>query len=215
MKNRNRIRAAVDIVMCILLPLLMAYSLIGEALHEWLGLAMFLAFILHHILNRQWFKHLFKGRYTPVRVLYTVVNILLTLVMIALPVSGIAMSKHVFTFINIKGVSWARLVHLLSSYWGFLLMSVHLGLHLDRMAGKMFRDSNAAAITHIIAGTMGLYGICALFARQIPSYLFLQNQFVFFDFSEAAGLFLFDYLTIMVLFAAIGYGAVKLAKKIR
>ena len=37
--------------MIILLPLLMAYSLIGETAHEWLGLFMFLLFILHHSMN--------------------------------------------------------------------------------------------------------------------------------------------------------------------
>ena len=37
--------------MLILLPLLMAYSLIGESIHEWLGITMFAVFILHHIIN--------------------------------------------------------------------------------------------------------------------------------------------------------------------
>lgn len=215
MKNRNRIKTIIDIAMCILLPLLMAYSLLGEALHEWMGLGMFFAFILHLILNRQWFKQLFRGRYTPVRLLFAAVNILLTLIMFALPISGIVMSKHVFIRFEFNGASWARLVHLLASYWGFLLMSIHLGLHLDMMKGKIFRKGQVPVLVRIIAGTVGMYGIYALFKRQIPSYLFLRNQFVFFDFGEAVGLFLFDYLTIMVLFSAVGHGAVKLAKGIQ
>lgn len=215
MKNRNRIKTLIDMVMCILLPLLMAYSLLGEAIHEWLGLGMSFAFIQHLILNRQWLKLLFRGRYTPVRMMFTAVNILLILMMAALPISGLAMSKHVFTFFDFNGASWARLVHLLASYWGFLLMSIHLGLHLDRMEGKLFRKGRAPALVRVTAGAVGLYGIYALLKRQIPSYLFLRNQFVFFDFGEAVGLFLFDYLTIMVLFAALGHGAVKLARGIQ
>ncbi|MCD7906435.1 MAG: hypothetical protein LUH04_01820 [Clostridium sp.] len=100
MDNINRIKTIIDVIMCALLPLLMAYSLLGETIHEWLGLGMFFAFILHHILNRQWLNHLFRGRYTPVRALYTAVNILLTLIMFALPISGIVMSKHVFLFLK-------------------------------------------------------------------------------------------------------------------
>ncbi|MBS6952045.1 MAG: DUF4405 domain-containing protein [Enterocloster asparagiformis] len=213
MDNRNRIKTIIDVIMCVLLPLLMAYSLLGETIHEWLGLGMLFAFILHHILNRQWFNNLFRGRYTPVRALYTAVNILLTLIMFALPISGIVMSKHVFTFF--KGASWARLIHLLASYWGFLLMSVHLGLHLDMMAGKIVKNGQVPAGARVIVGILGLYGIYALFKRQIPSYLFLRNQFVFFDFGEAVFFFLFDYLTVMILFAAIGHGAVNLAKGIQ
>lgn len=39
-------KMAVDLAMTVLLFLLMAYLLVGEAAHEWLGLAMFLLFIL-------------------------------------------------------------------------------------------------------------------------------------------------------------------------
>ena len=44
-------KIGIDAAMLILLPLLMAYSLVGEAAHEWLGLTMFALFVLHHIIN--------------------------------------------------------------------------------------------------------------------------------------------------------------------
>lgn len=44
----------IDCGMVILLPLLMAYSLIGESAHEYLGIAMFLLFVEHHIMNAAW-----------------------------------------------------------------------------------------------------------------------------------------------------------------
>ena len=37
MKNRQFMRLAVDTLMTVVLLLLMAYSLVGEAAHEWLG----------------------------------------------------------------------------------------------------------------------------------------------------------------------------------
>ncbi len=42
---------------------------------------MFVLFILHHILNRGWYRALPKGRYSPARVFQLVINLLLLLVM--------------------------------------------------------------------------------------------------------------------------------------
>ena len=115
--------------MIILLPLLMAYSLIGETAHEWLGLLMFLLFILHHSMNSAWLRMLFKGRYTPLRIYITGINFLLLIVMFLQPISGFLLSKHIFHFSGFGGISFARTVHLLLAYWGFILMSIHVGNH--------------------------------------------------------------------------------------
>ena len=96
-QNRPALKMAVDGAMVILLPLLMAYSLLGEAAHEWLGIAMSALFILHHVLNRRWYRGLCKGRYSTVRTLGAATDLLLLADMIALPVSGVMMSRHVFT----------------------------------------------------------------------------------------------------------------------
>ena len=74
MKTKRRI---VDAAMLLLLPLLMACSLIGEAFHEAEGTLMLVLFLLHHWMNRAWWKNLFKGRYSPQRVFQTVLNLLL------------------------------------------------------------------------------------------------------------------------------------------
>ena len=42
MNAKSTLKMALDCLMVVLLPLLMAYSLIGEELHEWLGASMFL-----------------------------------------------------------------------------------------------------------------------------------------------------------------------------
>ena len=83
---KKKIHIIIDCGMVILLPLLMAYSLIGEAAHEYLGIAMFLLFIAHHIMNAAWWRNLFRGKYSPVRIVMTVTNLLLVIIMVALPV---------------------------------------------------------------------------------------------------------------------------------
>jgi hypothetical protein len=53
MKHKTILKIVVDIGMTVMLLFLMAYELIGEAAHEWLGIGMFVLFIIHHILNRK------------------------------------------------------------------------------------------------------------------------------------------------------------------
>ena len=45
--TNKRIRLSLDIAMTIILPMLMAYSLIGEVFHEVIGTLMFVLFIIH------------------------------------------------------------------------------------------------------------------------------------------------------------------------
>ena len=71
---QKRIRLIMDVGMT-LLPLLMAYSLIGEMFHEIVGTLIFILFITHHVLNRKWSASLFKGKYSAGRIFRTVVNL--------------------------------------------------------------------------------------------------------------------------------------------
>jgi len=213
MSQRRKIQMVVDLAMTVLLPVLMAYSLVGETTHEWLGISMFLLFLFHHLLNWRWHKNLVKGRCSAQQVFGTIVNILLVVIMIVLPLSGIMMAKHTFDFLNITaGASLARVVHLLASYWGFVLMSVHLGLHWNmimRMARKVAHISKTfvlrTMLLRIIVVLIVGYGIYSFFTRRFVDYMFLRSQFVFFDFSETLFVFFMDYLAIMGLFICFGY----------
>ena len=63
-----------DVLLGIGLLLLMSYQVTGEAGHEWTGIAMTVLMILHQILNRKWYAALFKGKYTPLRIVQTLIN---------------------------------------------------------------------------------------------------------------------------------------------
>ena len=136
--QKAKIKMGIDLVMTILLLCQMAYMLIGETAHEWLGTAMFLLFIFHHIVNRKWYQNLLKGKYNPCRILQTAVDILVLLAMIGLMISGIMMSREVFAFLPIEGgMGFARILHMISAYWGFILMSIHLGFHWGMIMGRI------------------------------------------------------------------------------
>lgn len=209
MKNNIKVKIITDAAMSIAMLLLMAYGLIGEKLHEWIGMAMFALFAVHHILNRRWLCSITKGRYTPIRIVQTVTAVLILLCMAGSMVSGIVISRYVFDFLKISETPLSVKIHTLSAYWGFVLMSFHLGLHWNMfvsIARKHFKPSKigtgiAPAVGILIAG----YGVYAFIRRDVGIYLFLKSHFVFFDFSEPVIFFLLDYLAVMGLFVFIGY----------
>ena len=216
---KKKIRIIVDCGMTLLLPLLMAYSLVGEAAHEYLGIGMFLLFVIHHILNIAWWKNLFRGKYAPIRIVGTVLNFVLVIIMLALPISGMILSRHVFRFLHFGGTSTARTVHLLASYWGLVLMSFHAGMHGNVMMGMIRKNTNPRQPSkikmwnlRIIAVVLAICGIHAFVKNEIGSYLFLRTQVVFIDFSQPVVLALLDYLAIAALFAVAGYYIPKLIK---
>lgn len=207
--NANRV---IDCLMTLALPLLMAYSLIGETFHEITGTLMLLLFLTHTWQHRRWWKAVPRGRYTPYRTLLTALDLILLVLMLAQPLSGIAMSHHLYTFLPFGGVAaTAREIHLLLGYWSFVLMSFHLGLHMDVMLPAALRGKKAVRLT--VLG-ISLYGIYAFIHRELPAYMFRQTMFAFFDFVEPLLFFLLDYLAIMVLFATLGHGVGRLVKQL-
>lgn len=220
MKPKMMLKMGLDLVMTVLLLCQMAYMLIGEAAHEWMGAAMFVLFLLHHVLNWRWYRNLVKGKYTALRILQTVVDFLVLLAMIGLMDSGIMLSREVFAFLPIRGgMGFARILHMLAAYWGFILMSVHLGLHwgmIMGMARKIGRVSPSRVRTWIVrlfALAVSGFGIYAFLKNNIADYLFVRSQFVFFDMEQPLYLFFAEYLAMMGLWACIAYYAARLILK--
>ncbi len=212
--------------MTAMLPFLMAYAITGQEVHEWLGTAMLLLFTLHHILNFQWIKNLFKGKYTAIRIFTALINILLLFDIIGLAVSGIIMSGYVFDFLNIHtGMIFARRLHMFSAYWGFIIMSIHLGQYWNFCIGALKRiigsktNTGINSAVKILVVCISVLGIYFFFEQNIIDYLFLKTHFVFFDFEKNSLLFFCEYIAMMVLFAAMAYylnkGLQKLRKEVK
>ena len=194
--------------MTLLLLFLMGYQFWGDTLHEWAGAAMFALFLLHHLLNAAWYKTLFRGKYTAYRIFQLVIDLALFAAMVCLMLSGIILSRHVFAFLPISGgTSLARLMHMVASYSGFVLMALHLGLHwnkilgMTRKAAKMQTKSRPRTIVLTLLGVgIAVYGLYAFLSRDLLTYMTLQTEFVFLDFGESKLLFYLDYLAMMGLF---------------
>lgn len=219
MKWKQKCKIILDIAMTVMLFVLMAYQITGQLAHEWVGAAMFVCFIAHHILNARWAGNLLKGKYNGFRIFQTAIDLLLLVDMLALMVSGIRMSRYVFSFLpGFGSIAAARRLHMLASYWGFVLMSVHLGLHWGMVTGMLRKAGGGrpspakTAAAWGAGGLIGAYGAYAFWRNQIWMYLFLRAEFIFFDYSQSPLWFFADHLAMMGLFVFLTYGVVKLLR---
>ncbi|MGM9559496.1 DUF4405 domain-containing protein [Anaerovibrio slackiae] len=202
-------KICVDTAMTVMLLFLMAYEMIGQTAHEWLGISIFVLFVIHHVLNRKWCSSLLKGRYTLFRIWQTALILGVFLTMLGSMISGIIISRSVLSFLPISGgQSFGRNLHMISAYWGFALMSLHLGLHWNMMMGmaKKTVKKPIPMSTWLLRGIgflIAAYGAYAFLKRDIGIYMLMQSHFVFFDYKEPLIFFLADYIAVMGLFVLI------------
>lgn len=203
-------RRIVDGAMTVLLLCLMAYQVTGETLHEWLGVGMTALVIVHQVLNHRWYGALRRGKYPAYRVAATTVNLLLLAVFFLTALCGMSMSGHAVPFLyGLLRASFARRAHLSLSHWAFVLMGLHLGLHLPAMtAGWKGRTRTAVTAAFTLAAGAGL---CLFLRSGMTDYLFLRVPFAFLDYDKAAGLVLGENLLMLLFWAFVGaQGAVML-----
>ena len=215
-----KVKKTIDLFMTLFLLLLMAYQVTGEALHEWIGVGMLILFLLHNILNIRWYRGLTKGKYGALRILRTVINFSVLVAMLIQAYSGIVLSRHVFAALPISGgMATARVLHLAGSYWSFVLMSIHLGLHWGMVMGIFRKKSGEKTpiaflwILRLLAVGIAVYGGVCFYQADIVSYMFLKVEFAFLDYEKSGALILAEYLAMMGLWIFLSYyGAKALGK---
>nr|AHF23922.1 serine/threonine-protein kinase Pkn1 [uncultured bacterium Contig1522a] len=212
--NRMKIaKKAVDVLMTVLLLCLMAYPVTGETLHEWCGIGMTVLLIVHHILNRKWTAALFKGKYGAYRTVSTAVNALLFVSIALTAVCGMAMSSKAVPFLyGILPVSFARRFHLSMSYWSFVLMGFHLGLHVPAMTAGWKLNKTVKTILAAIFALIAGFGFMLFLKNGIPGYLFFRTPFAFFDYGKSAPAVFAENLAMLIAFAFLGACCASLAK---
>ena len=212
--NRMRIiKKAVDVCMTVLLLCLMAYQVTGETLHEWCGIGMTALLIVHHILNRKWTAALVKGKYNAYRIVSTAVNALLFVSIVLTAVCGMSMSSKAVPFLyGILPVSFARRFHLSMSYWSFVLMGFHLGLHVPAMTAGWKLNKTVKTILAAVFALIAGFGLWLFVKSGIPGYLFFRTPFAFFDYGKSGPAVFAENLAILIAFAFLGACCASLTK---
>ena len=115
-----------------------------------------------------------------------------------------------FAFLNLGGARIGRTIHLVSTAWVFVLMSLHLGLHLAPFANKLKKHRQFLWAGRIIAVLLAAYGVYVFVDRAFYEELFYLTEFKFFDTDKSAALYFFETIAMSSAFATLSYYGKKL-----
>ena len=213
-----KLKIILDIVMTILFIILMGYYITGNVVHEVLGTITFLLFILHNVLNIKWYKSIFKGKHNFQRVFHITINILLFISMLAMMISGIMISANVFSFLDIKTTMFGRRLHMISTSWGFLLMSIHVGLHIFSLMNKLNQKMKKSMFEYVYYAILVFilgFGIYSFISLRAWEDMFLMVDFKFFDYEQSVAFFYIKYLAIFITISLFVYFIFSYIRKIK
>ena len=98
-------------------------------------------------------------------------------------------------------------------------MALHLGMHWGMFMGiakktlKLKQPSRTRKILLPVLGVgIAVYGLLVFMQRNLLTYMLVQTQFVFLDFSESVPLFYLDYFAMMGTFICLAYYICKLLR---
>ena len=203
--NNNVARRVIDMCMTLLLLFLMAYQVTGETLHEWIGIGMTVLVIIHQILNRKWYGALFKGKYRPYRIVTTAVNILLLLSFALTAFCGMSMSGHAVPFLyGMAPIIFARQMHLSMSHWSFVLMGLHLGLHIPAMTARVKLEGSKKTLVSAAFCCIAGIGLWLFLRNNMTDYLFFRVPFAFLDYEKAGALVILENILMLLFWAFLG-----------
>ncbi len=138
--------------------------------------------------------------------------------MIGMMVSGIMISAKVFGFLNIQTTMFARRLHMVSTSWGFVLMSIHVGLHIagmmNKLNNKMKNNTFEYAYYFVLILMIGI-GVYSFISNKVYEDMFLLNDFKFYDYEQNPIIFYLKYFMTLVCIALVIYFIFKLISKIK
>ena len=209
----RRVHAVIDAAPVGLLVAVMATALVQAAPHEYLGVALFAAVVAHAILKRRHIKALLRGRPNAVRTLRLIAIVGLIVCVAGQLASALVLSKFAFGFLPaLPGAAVARRIHMLCSYWGFVLAFAHVGLQsksLFRLMRTRGASNAPGALRPVIwAGrflfvAIACFGAYSFVKLDFGNYLLGQVQFALADYGAAGALSLMRYASIAVLLSGL------------
>ncbi|GHV54170.1 hypothetical protein FACS1894206_06380 [Deltaproteobacteria bacterium] len=107
--------------------------------------------------------------------------------------SALFLSHDLFAFLGLNGGMKAHTLHLSAAYWVLVLSGIHMGLHWEKIAGRLRGRKGARPASFLIA----LYGMYAFWKREVGYKLIGSYSFDFWDYDKPAVFFFLDCLAIM------------------
>lgn len=212
--KKNTIKMIVDILMLVLMILEYSKIYTGQLLHEIFGIALLGLFIIHNVLNINFYKTLFKGKYNAQRLITTFIDLSFLLCMLFTIFLGIPISEKIFNFLNLNGNMTIRKLHTIFGYWGLIILAIHLGLHFKmifaKLKSRIKEKKKMKIIIFIIQIIIIIYGIKVMIDTNLGLYLIGKSSFAI---PTSIVLSLINNLSIVLTISIIVYNLEKLLLK--
>ena len=150
-------KKSLDIVLLLLFFLELGGMFLPSLAHELLGCIFLLLVVLHNATNRSFYQHFAEGKNSPQRLVSKASICLFAVSLIMLAVSGMALSRNLFSWVQL-GDTWNwRSLHLLAAISALVLLFVHLLCHARRyIRGRGFFIASGVAF---VLATVGIFGL--------------------------------------------------------
>ena len=209
--NKKIIKIILDIILFVIFLILMSEYLIPSS-HLWIGFSSVILLICHNLLNINWYKALFKGKYNIIRIFQTSINLLMILSLILCIVSGILILPDIFIMyeLNVK-------IHIITSAWSFILISIHIGFNLNIIV-SVFNKNRFKNVFNIlfkiIAIILFIIGIYVFFDRRFYEEMFLLIDFQKeYDYSKSLIIYILESISLASVFILLAYYFKKICLK--
>jgi len=163
MKLRNKL--ILDLCLFITIWFVMSYHFTGGFVHEILGLALIIGFIIHVVRNRKYYfsmttKLIHADESDKKRILSYVLNVIMLLSVIVMLISSIAISKDIFPSVSkaIGNYEVWRTIHISAAVLILVSMLVHILLHASLFGSliKKHINSSYTNVMRVISGALAL-----------------------------------------------------------
>ena len=213
--TKQTLRFALDSAMIVLLVCGWAYRITGDTAHKVIGIGIFVLFSAHIFVNRRWFPRIFKGVYTPYRMLTTAVNAALTAAAATVIITGALEAVRPPSFLFIESGITAREIHTAAAYWLLPLTGIHLGFHWGMVSRFMRKNSLIIAVTRIAAFPCAAFGAWSFVDRDMFAKLFRGFSFDYWPVERPAVLFFAETLSILCIFVFTAYYCIRLVNRLK
>lgn len=153
----KKLKIIIDILLFVVTVALFNVGLIGNLMHEILGITLAILIVIHILLNFKWIKQVtknFKKTNAKTKIMY-IVDILIMIIYLGAIICGILIANETFNF-HMSSSLGLVLTHLALGRLAIITMFIHLGLHLDRILknveNKKLKKSIYIVYTFIVIG---------------------------------------------------------------
>jgi len=103
-------------------------------------------------------------------------------------------------------------MHLSMSHWAFVLMGLHLGMHIPAMSAGLKMKSRTKIVMTCIFACIGGIGLWLLLRNNMPDYLFFRVPFAFLDYEKSGWLVFLENLLMLSFWVFTGTQAALLSR---